>query len=79
MTDHQRAHEQGIVKGFILPNRQGRYLELLARPKRRADFTGQLAHFKNLNPAFVEKIPPSRQIAKILHAKGGAGKLLGHF
>ena len=67
MTDSQRLHEAGIVKSFIIRERQSRYLEFLNQPKRRASFTGELAHFKHLDPAFAQPIPPADQnVAGIL-------------
>jgi hypothetical protein len=74
MNDSQRLHEEGIVKGFIIRERQGRYLQFLNRPKRRSSFTGELAHFKHLDPAFAQLIPSAKQnvagISKLLREKG---------
>ena len=74
MNDSQRLHEEGIVKGFIIRERQSRYLEFLNRPKCRGSFTGELAHFKHLDPAFVQLIPPAKQnvagISELLREKG---------
>ena len=74
MNDSQRLHEEGIVKGFIIRERQSRYLEFLNRPKCRGSFTGELAHFKHLDPAFVQLIPPAKQnvagISQLLREKG---------
>ena len=74
MNDSRRLHEEGIVRGFIIRERQSRYLEFLKRPKRRPSFTGELAHFKHLDPAFAQLIPPAKQnvagISKLLKEKG---------
>jgi hypothetical protein len=73
MNHSQRLHEEGIVKSFIIRERQSRYLEFLNRLKRRASFTGELAHFKHLDPAFAQPVPPSDQtvagISKLLKEK----------
>jgi hypothetical protein len=67
-------HEEELVKAFILPVRQERYLEFLKTPKRRAKFIDQLAHFKHLNPQFVVSIPGNQRnpasLLKLLSAKG---------
>ena len=67
-------HEEALVKAFIAPLRQERYLEFLTSPKRRKKFIAQLAHFKHLNPKFMVGIPPNQQnpsgVMKLLTAKG---------
>jgi hypothetical protein len=71
-------HEESIVRAFILPNRQERYLEFLTKPKRRAKFIAQLAHFRHLNPNFAFSIPGSQtnpsSLLKLLTAKGASSK-----
>lgn len=42
-------HEEAVVRAFILPVRQERYLEFVKSPKRRKKFNSQLSHFKHLN------------------------------
>jgi hypothetical protein len=67
-------HEEELVKAFILPARQGRYLEFLKTPKNRAKFIDQLAHFEHLNPQFAIYIPGNQQnpasLLKLLTTKG---------
>jgi len=67
-------HERCLVRSFILPERQNRYLELLAKPKRRKDITDTLAHFKHLDMRFALLIPPNQQhapnILEILKSMG---------
>lgn len=67
-------HERQLVRSFIIPERQNRYLELLATPRRRKDITSTLAHFKHVDMRFVVRIPPSQthlpNILKILKSKG---------
>lgn len=69
-----REHEQKLVKSFILPARQSRYLELFAKPKRRNDVTRSLAHFKHLDERYAVPIAPREQnpsdLLRILKAKG---------
>ena len=52
-----------MVRSFILPQRQDRYLELLANPKRRNQITAGLAHFKHLDPRFAFLVPSEHRLA----------------
>lgn len=69
-------HEEAVVRAFILPVRQERYLEFLKSPKKRRKFTSQLPHFNHLNPKFVIGIPGNQQhlpsILKLLRDKGAS-------
>jgi hypothetical protein len=71
-------HEESVVRAFILPNRQGRYLEFLTSQKKRLRLIAQLAHFKHLNPKFAFSIPGSQanasSLVKLLAAKGAGSK-----
>jgi hypothetical protein len=70
----QADHERQLIRAFILPERQDRYLELLAKPKRRRDITDALAHFKHLDMRYAVRIPgPQRRasgILELLKSKG---------
>ena len=67
----ESEHERALVQSFILPDRQERYLELLAKPERRRDITKTLAHFKHLDMRFATKPPhTTRDIVTVLLAKG---------
>ena len=70
----QTEHERQLIRAFILPQRQGRYLELLAKPKRRKDIVDALAHFKHLDMRYAVQIPgPQRRasgILELLQSKG---------
>jgi hypothetical protein len=67
-------HEKALVRAFILRQRQDRYLEFFAKPKRRRDITGELAHFKHLDPKSIVEIMPrfqhTKDILSILRQKG---------
>ena len=67
-------HEEALIKAFIPTHRQERFLEIIAKPKKRAKLLTQLYHFDDLNPKFMVAIPPSQQnplaLAKLLRAKG---------
>jgi hypothetical protein len=54
-------HEEAVVRAFIIPVRQERYLEFLESPKKRTKFIAQLAHFKHLDPKFAVGIPGNQQ------------------
>ena len=70
----QDQHERGLILSFIPPQRQNRYLELLAKPKRRKDIIASLAHFKHIDMRYAVEIPPRQQhapdILQLLKSKG---------
>jgi hypothetical protein len=67
-------HEEELVRAFIPSHRQERFLEIIAKPKKRAEFIAQLYHFDDLNPKFMVAIPPNQQnpssLVKLLKTKG---------
>jgi hypothetical protein len=67
-------HEQQLVRSFFLPQRQERYLALLAKPRRRNDVLCELAHFKHLDLQWVVPTPPRyhtpSDILRILKERG---------
>jgi hypothetical protein len=71
-------HEQAVVRAFLLPVRQERYLEFLKTPKNRKKFIAVLAHFKHLDPKFATSISGSQsrssEIVKLLVKKGSGDK-----
>jgi len=76
MTDMD--HEEALIRAFILPTRRDRYLECLKKPKKRARFCAELAHFKALDPKYAIGILPRLQHAPLIHelliAKGAGQK-----
>src|SRR6516225_10054328 len=73
-------HEDWLVKAFIPPHRQERFLEIVAKPKKRAKLLKELYHFDDLNPECMVAIPRNQQdpaaILKLLRAKGAGPKCL---
>ena len=71
-------HEEALVKAFIPAHRQERFLEIIAKPKKRAKLLTELSHFKALNPKFMIAIPSNQQnpsdLVKLLRAKGAGTK-----
>ena len=71
---NQEEHERGLMLSFIPPERRNRYLELIARPKRRQDIVESLAHFKHLDVRYLIPIPGSQsrasEILRLLRSKG---------
>lgn len=57
------AHEEALVKAFLEPSRQERFLAFLSKPKHRHKFTAELAHryTRFLQPQFLKAIPPSQR------------------
>ena len=50
-------HEQSFVAAFIKRTKRDRYREMLSKPQLRHKFTGQLAHFKDIDPRYRLPIP----------------------
>jgi hypothetical protein len=73
-VSNQKEHEEKLVRSFIIPARQDRYLELLAKPKRRKDITGTFCHFKHIDMRYAAPIPPRFRLAagvlQLLKSKG---------
>jgi len=70
----RESHETQLVRAFLLPQRQERYLELLSKPHRRRDVTDQLAHFKHIDMQWVVALPKNvhdaAHVLPLLKAKG---------
>jgi hypothetical protein len=70
----REGHETQLVRAFLLPQRQERYLELLSKPHRRRDVTDQLAHFKHIDMRWVvalpKNAPDAAHVLPRLKAKG---------
>ena len=70
-------HEIETIRSFIVRRKRERYVEIVSNPKKRAKFTQQLAHFKDIDPSCKRSIIPSMQnprgIAKLLMARGAPG------
>ncbi|MCZ6573439.1 MAG: hypothetical protein O7C98_09780 [Planctomycetota bacterium] len=67
-------HEEALIRAFVVPEKRGRLVQLLSRPKRREKATGTFAHFRDLDPRYATLIPPgdqhARSIEAILREKG---------
>ncbi len=67
-------HEEELVKAFFAPTKRERYLEMVAKPKKRRKFLSELAHFKALEPRYCYAVPKTEhgadQIAAFLARKG---------
>jgi hypothetical protein len=75
MTDIGQTHEQGVIRSFILRDRQERCAFLLSDPKRRRKFTDELAHFRWLDERFAKFIPAgaahtASELVALLRSKG---------
>ena len=71
-------HEEALVRAFIPAQRQERFLEIIAKPKKRAKLLTELSQFKALNPKFMVAIPSNQRnppdLAKLLRTKGAGIK-----
>jgi hypothetical protein len=67
-------HEELLIKKFVHPDRQERFLALLANPKGRKKLLAMLAHGVKLDSRFAKKIPANQhsvaEIEKELKSKG---------
>ena len=67
-------HEEELVKAFFVPTKRERYLEMIAKPKKRKKFLLELPHFKALDPRYCFAIPnvehTAEQIAAFLTSRG---------
>jgi hypothetical protein len=61
-------HEEAFVSAFIVPDKQSRYLLLLASRKRRDVFLDRLNHHLDYDPAFAVRVPPEQQTAQGIEA-----------
>jgi hypothetical protein len=57
-------HEEAFVQAFIVPDKQSRYLSLLASRKRRDMFLDRLNHHLDYDPTFAVRVPPEQQTAE---------------
>lgn len=62
-------HEQAFVRAFIIADKQERYLEKLASPRRRRDITARLYHNLDYDPKYAVQVPPGEQTAEHIHAR----------
>ena len=75
MTESE--HIPALVRAFITPERQDRYLGLLASPRGRAKLRARLAHLRDLDARFGRPIPSADHtpaaISRLLRARGAPG------
>jgi hypothetical protein len=69
--------EKAIIAGFIRPSKRDRWLELIAKPDGRKKLRASLAHFRDLDPDVVMRIPSHQQdassIQRLLIKEGAPG------
>jgi hypothetical protein len=67
MTQYSEPeHEQAMVKAFIVTRKQQRWLDFLAKSKRRQDVLRTLPHLKDLDEQFLLRVPAPQSTAVIL-------------
>ncbi len=79
------AHEEALIRAFIVPARRERWLEALADPSRRPAFLDRLNHCPDFAPRFVtpvlsaDVVDPlrSRGAPSMCHVLSGADELDG--
>ena len=72
MTESE--HSSALIRAFIAPQRQGRYLGLLTSARGREKLRARLAHLRDLDQRFVCSPPPNEQtpsaLARLLRGHG---------
>jgi hypothetical protein len=67
-------HTSALVRAFLAPERQDRYLALLRSARGREKLRARLAHFRDLDRRFARPISPaehtSASITRLLRARG---------
>jgi hypothetical protein len=67
-------HEEALIKAFFEKTKRERYLEMVAKPKKRIKFLRELYHFKSLDPQRCFTLPKgvhtADEIATFLRRKG---------
>jgi hypothetical protein len=73
-TAEARLHEGALVKAFIVARKHTRLISLLANQKRRNALTNKMGHFRDLDPRWAHRLPPSvhnvAAIEELLKSKG---------
>lgn len=63
-----------LIRAFVAPDRQARYLALLGSARGRAKARAVLAHFRDLDPRYARIVPANDQsaerMAAVLRQKG---------
>ena len=59
-------HEQAMVKAFIVTRKQQRWLDFLAKPKRREDILRTLSHLHDLDERYLLRVPAPQLLSVIL-------------
>src|SRR5215211_9255569 len=54
--------EEALLRAFIVPERRGRYIELLRTPKARSKLLRSLHHLHDFDPRFAERLDPRRPL-----------------
>lgn len=49
-------HETGMIRGFVLPNKQERFLEFLTKAHNRKKFLKELNHFRWFDQRFAKPV-----------------------
>ena len=67
-------HTSALIRAFVSPERQERYLALLKSARGRAKLRERLAHTRDLDPRFAHAIPSGAhtpgEIARLLLTRG---------
>jgi hypothetical protein len=62
--DPSVTEEEALIRNFVVAEKQERYVNFLAHPKRRRKATDAFAHFHDLDPRWVVQIPSGEHHAE---------------
>lgn len=72
MTPGVDPHEEAIIRAFIAPARRARWLQMLANPKRRAQFLDRLNHCRDFDERYCTELPSNADVVAMLRSRGAA-------
>lgn len=68
--------EEALIRSFVVKPKRDRLIEFLSSRKQRRKATTTLAHFHDLDPRFIVRLPPDEQspesIARALRQRGAS-------
>jgi hypothetical protein len=64
------AHEEALIRAFIIPTRRARWLTLLGSTKRRRRFLNRLNHCRDIDERYATPLPSNVNVVACLQSRG---------
>jgi hypothetical protein len=63
-------HEEAVIKAFVEPDRQQRFLDAVANPKKRWKLSDELSHLRSrfLVPGYIKPLKGTESLPDNVHA-----------